>query len=89
MKKLLLACACLPLFLAACSGPLDITLSGMGDPEKARLVLETMTPEERSLMSSYIINHTMAQDLDDKVTVKQAIAARRKEIERDKEKIQG
>lgn len=89
MKKLLSACACLPLFLAACSGPLDITLSEMGDPEQARLLLETMTAEERSLMSSYIINHTMARDLDGNVTVKQAIAARRKEIGKDKEKKQG
>lgn len=84
MKKLFFACVCVPLFLAACSGPLDIKLSEMNDPEKARLLLETMTPEERNLMTSYIMNHTIAQDLDYKVTVKQAIAERRKEIEKAK-----
>lgn len=86
MKKLLLACVCL--LLAACSGPLDITLSEMRDPEKARLLLETMTSEERHLMSSYIVHHTIARDLDNNMTVKQAIAARRKEIEKDKQKKQ-
>lgn len=80
MKNLLLACVCFPLLLAACNGPLDVTLADSGDPVKGEALKKTLSPEEAELLVSYVAQHTMAQDIDYKMTVKQAIAARRKEL---------
>ncbi|HEX8611018.1 MAG TPA: hypothetical protein VF800_06985 [Telluria sp.] len=80
MKNLLVACVCLPLFLSACNGPLDVTLAESGDPVKGEALKKTLSPEESDLLVSYVAQHTMAQDIDYKMTVKQAIAARRKEL---------
>ncbi|MDQ1812812.1 hypothetical protein RBA41_05790 [Massilia sp. CCM 9210] len=80
MKNLFMACVCFPLLLAACNGPLDVTLAETGDPVKGKAVKEALSPEEAELLVSYVAQHTMAQDIDYKMTVKQAIAARRKEL---------
>ncbi|MDQ1834373.1 hypothetical protein [Massilia scottii] len=80
MKNLFVACVCFPLLLAACNGPLDVTLAESGDPVKGKAVKEALSPEEAELLVSYVAQHTMAQDIDYKMTVKQAIAARRKEL---------
>ncbi|NHZ82219.1 hypothetical protein F2P44_23490 [Massilia sp. CCM 8695] len=80
MKKRRMACVCFPLLLAACYGPLDVTLSDSGDPVKGKAVKEALSPDEAELLVSYVAQHTMAQDIDYKMTVKQAIAARRKEL---------
>ncbi|MFB9242708.1 hypothetical protein IV454_04530 [Massilia antarctica] len=80
MNNLLMACVCFPLLLAACNGPLDVTLSDSGDPVKGKAVKQALSPEEAELLVSYVAQHTMAQDIDYKMTVKQAIAARRKEL---------
>lgn len=80
MKNLLLACLCFPLLLAACNGPLDVTLADSGDPVKSEALKKALSPEEAELLVSYVAQHTMAQDIDYRMTVKQAIAARRKEL---------
>lgn len=79
MKNRLMACVFVPLLLA-CSGPLDVTLADSGDQVKGAALKKALSPEESELLVSYVAQHTMAQDIDYKMTVKQAIAARRKEL---------
>lgn len=79
MKNQLMACVLIPLLLA-CNGPLDVTLADSGDPVKGEALKKALSPEESELLVAYVAQHTMAQDIDYKMTVKQAIAARRKEL---------
>ena len=79
MKQILfVAMAAVVLF--ACSGPTDVKLSEMNQPENAKKLLETLSPEDRSALQSYVIEHTMRNDIDYKMTVREAIEARKKEM---------
>ena len=77
MKKSLLVL--LLATLAACSGPTDIKLSEMNQPENAKKLLEALSPQDRAALQGYVIEHTLNNTLDYKVTVKQAIADYKKE----------
>lgn len=65
--------------LAGCSGPRDITLSAMNEPENSKKLLETLSAEEQTLLRQYVVKHSMAGDLDQKKTIKQAIEAQKAE----------
>ncbi|WP_298601329.1 hypothetical protein [uncultured Zoogloea sp.] len=78
MKKLILAA--LVAALAACSGPTDIKLSEMNQPENAKKLLETLSPQDRAALQAYVMRHTMQKDIDYKMTVKEAIEARKAEV---------
>lgn len=78
MKKLILAA--LVAALAACSGPADIKLSEMNQPENAKKLLETLSPQDRAALQAYVMRHTMQKDIDYKMTVKAAIEARKAEV---------
>ena len=78
MKKLILAV--LVAVLAACSGPTDIKLSEMNQPENAKKLLETLSPQDRAALQAYVMRHTMQKDIDYKMTVKEAIEARKAEV---------
>lgn len=78
MKKLILAA--LVAALAACSGPTDIKLSEMNQPENAKKLLETLSPQDRAALQAYVMRHTMQKDIDYKMTVKEAIEASKAEV---------
>lgn len=78
MKKLILAA--FVAMLAACSGPTDIKLSEMNQPENAKKLLETLSPQDRAALQAYVMRHTMQKDIDYKMTVKEAIEARKAEV---------
>ncbi len=78
MKKLILAA--LVATLAACGGPADIKLSEMNQPENAKKLLETLSPQDRAALQAYVMRHTMQKDIDFKMTVKEAIEARKAEV---------
>ncbi|MCL2523393.1 MAG: hypothetical protein FWF20_04840 [Betaproteobacteria bacterium] len=67
------AFAALAVLLAACSGPLDYTIAESNEPEKARKILEALSPEDRQAFQTYVANHTMKGDLDYKTTIKEAV----------------
>ena len=72
-----LQCALIIGLLTACSGPTDIKLSEMNDPENAKKLLETLSAQDRAALALYMVTHTLSNDLDYKVTVKQAIEAQK------------
>lgn len=78
MKKLILAA--LVAMLAACSGPTDIKLSEMNQPENAKKLREALSPQDRSALEAYVRLHTMQKNIDYKMTVKEAIEARKAEV---------
>ena len=84
MKKNLLAL--LVATLAACSGPTDIKMSEINEPDNAKKLLEALSPQDRAALQGYLIEHTMNNTLDYKTTVKQAIADYKKEAAQ-KEKV--
>ena len=81
MMKNLLSLAAMSLLLIACSGALDTKLSEMNEPEKARKLLEALSPEELRLLQTYVVHKTMDRSIDYKMTVKEALHAQRKENE--------
>ncbi len=83
MKKLMLITAMIA-FLSACSDPTDLKLSETNEPENAKKLLETLSPEDLSMLKEYVINHAMENNIDYKMTVKEAIEARKKEIAQEK-----
>ncbi len=72
-----LQCALIIGLLTACSGPTDIKLSEMNDPEKAMELIKTLSAPDRAALAQYMVKHAMSNDLDYKVTVKQAIEAQK------------
>ncbi|GGX85158.1 hypothetical protein GJV26_08025 [Massilia dura] len=67
--------------LAGCGDSKDAKLSEMNEPEIAKELQEELTPEERKLLQTYVIKHTMKNDIDYKMTVEDAIDAQREENE--------
>ena len=67
--------------LAACSGPTDIKLSEMNQPENAKKLLEALSPEDRAALQGYVISRMMNNTIDYKITVKEAIKTYKKENE--------
>lgn len=61
--------------LAACSGPLDMKLSELSQPENNQKLLEAISPEDMKALRSYMARHAIKGDIDYRMTVKQAIAA--------------
>jgi len=69
------AALALAAMLAACSGPTDVKLSEMNQPENAQKLAEALSPQDREALITYIARHTMKNDIDYKMTVKEAIKA--------------
>lgn len=65
----------LAIILAGCGGAKSYKLSEMNEPDKAKQLLEDLSPTERTLLTNYILAHSMTGDIDYKTTVGDAIAA--------------
>lgn len=65
----------LAIILAGCGGAKSYKLSEMNEPDKAKQLLEELSPSERTLLTNYVIAHSMTGDIDYKTTVGDAIAA--------------
>jgi len=82
MKKLVYAA--LVTMLVACSGPTDIKLSEMNEPQNAKKLLEALSPEDRAALQGYLVKHMLRNDIDYKMTVKEAIKAYKTESEQER-----
>jgi hypothetical protein len=79
LNKSIFACITAAFLIVGCSGPLDTKLSEMNEPAQAVKLREAMTNEEMDLLRKYVLKKTLNNTIDYKVTVKEAIAAQRKE----------
>ena len=89
--KIFLVMALFATMLTACSNPKELKLSEINETEKSQVLLDSLTPEERGALTSYLVKHSMTGDLDENVTVGEAIKeslADAKKIEENAEKTQ-
>ncbi|MCL2635756.1 MAG: hypothetical protein FWD50_03890 [Betaproteobacteria bacterium] len=78
MKKFVLIA--LTALLTACGSPLDYTLAESNEPEKARKILEALSPEDQQALNTFVMNRAASgKGLDYKMTIREAIKAEKAE----------
>lgn len=82
-RILLLATAYLAALLAGCSAPTDTQLADMSQPKKAAEAIKALSPEDQRAYAEYVAEHRMTGDLDGKMTVQEAVKARKAETARE------
>lgn len=79
-RTLLLAAVSFAVLLAGCSGPTGTKLADMNQPEKASALLKVLSPQDREALAEYVSEHAARGDIDFKMTVKEALKARKAEL---------
>lgn len=82
-RTYLLATASLAVLLAGCSASTDIQIADMNQPEKAAEAIKALSPEDQRAYAEYVAEHRMTGDLDGKMTVQEAVKARKTEAARE------
>ncbi|MFA6230908.1 MAG: hypothetical protein WC617_12180 [Rhodanobacter sp.] len=80
---LLVAVVSVAALLVGCSGPLDTSLADTNQPEKASALLKVLSPDDQVALHYYVSEHTASGDIDWKMSVKDALKARKAELARE------